>query len=281
MSTFEDDSQKAFMAFMLGSNRQPAEVYSAAGSSPTRGNTAKQQTRRHHALVKAFQQALTSWLSVDDQLLLVVGSIENLRRRCYLTNRMLVEESSNDENLFDSRPSWKECGYRSCNVHNTLPSDSLQDTLTDELLQHEKMSTAARRLMSQLSAEQDAVGRRLDDLLVFHVDHSLAIDNPCCDSHSGTLRAKMHETVEECQHLFLAAASEVFRKQLLVQQLLDSTNDSLLYNQQDDNSSGPWKRDKDARRTARKCADQWPRTSVSSPLFPYRHLLESILTRNS
>ena len=80
-----------------------------------------------------------------------------------------------------------------------------------DLLQHEKMLSTLRSLIANLAKIQDAMSRRLDELMLMQLEHGL--------HQLDSTRA---------QDVYQVLASELLRKQDLVQSILASSNDGLL-----------------------------------------------------
>jgi len=241
-----------------------------------------------YSIIQAFQKCLHQWLQTDDQLLQVVHSIANLRARCWYTSRAFKkwDDIENDEakqamgkNTIETR--WKCFGYH--DRHPTrwmLPRDDLDLALSDELVQHEKMMALLRRLLSDLDQLQQMLSRRLDEVVTFYLEEQTFLD----DSES-LLSA---ETMEECQQLFTATASELFRKQVLAQKVFDSTRDSLLCPDETNlsytNTTRPHAsmtvadEQETPRGIAKTCADDWHRSCDQSHLEPFGKLFEKILS---
>jgi len=182
-----------------------------------------------------------------------------------------------------------------------LTVEDLELTLTYELLQHEKMTSLCRRLMSQLAQEQDAMGRRLDELMMVAMaasaaDFSVDVDKALVDDDED-YRLSVVSKEEECRQLYMATSRELYRKQILAQRLFDSIDDSTLslyyysdhLGEDSDDATRLPSTDDDAglatattanespRRVARKCADQWSRDCKKSELFEYSTLLKRLV----
>lgn len=246
MSDYEAQ-RKAFEAFMLGGKKAPVPTTPSPRVSPSipspRTSSARTPQKRLSAAVAAFEGRVKDWIAVDDHLYVVFQSIANLRERLAITSRCLA--SLEDE---PSITEWKQFGYRPV---VRLTREDLELTLDDELLQHEKMMVEARRAVSQMAEDQEALGRRLDELL--------AMDE-------GT------ESVEECRQLAASMAGELYRKQTLADDVLVSADDSLFGGYADGDGEG-------SLRAARRCVSRWPRSHKDSNLRDHVELLQSILQK--
>ncbi|GKY91868.1 hypothetical protein MPSEU_000158400 [Mayamaea pseudoterrestris] len=282
----DDEQRKAFQAFMLGGNKQALQQSpSPLQSSPSPLTSPSTNKKRNHAAFRRkYASALAAfdscfckhWLDADDQLLACVGSIANLRQRIFVSSRALVLQKAEDANREDDqdlrmRTCYKSHGYRqvvsssssSSSSNYCLSRGDLELTLTDELLQHERMTSLARRLISSLHQDQETLGRRLEELLLMlHLDEEPATE--------------FAAMLDERRQLYLATSHELYRKQRLLQQLFDSISDDMLFQEgleANDNDASP-------RRVAKQIAKVWSRLSSTSHLYCYKELIEKLDVRN-
>lgn len=260
---------------------------------------------------RAYQRTLYEWLETDNQLERVVDSVHNLRKRCWNTSKSLAmmmmgrEEEKRQEGEFYgncvSIHHWKNYGYRAFStglgsgyggLTGSLTIDDLQVTLTDELVQHEKMMSLCRKLLSQLAQNQEAMGRRLDEIMILEMD-TIMTDyydrqeeedyDDCSVDMNGLMKG------EECRQLYAATARELYRKQTMAQSLFDSVDGSLLlyyYSESelgDSNDKGGRQElsssvsgSSSSRRVADKCAKQWSRNCDKSELNEYSTYLNDL-----
>ena len=87
-----------------------------------------------------------------------------------------------------------------------------------DLEQHEKMLAGLRRLLSALSEVQEALGRKLDELMGLHWG--------CCEDvdlrseHSSSSSIPMQTLVDEASLVYHQLAMELYRKQGLVKGII-------------------------------------------------------------
>jgi hypothetical protein len=140
--------------------------------------------------------------------------------------------------------------------------------LSHDLIQHEKMMAGARTLLSSLSDAQESLARRLDEWMLHDMDtlymiESLGDDSAEEASSSSSLETVMRAT-DKLQNVFCSLALELYRKQLLIQSLLDAVNDDLLVRNDDEEEEMDVGTNVNPRRVAEKCLREWPRGSKES-----------------
>ena len=186
----------------------------------------KKVEKKYWQIINAIQGTLErDWLQVDDNLERVVSSISNLRRRIYLESRQLCKMKTN------VTKTWNGCGYRA-NHESGVTIDDVELALSHDLLQHEKMMAGARMLLSSLSEAQEALARRLDELFLHHMDTVNVIQSMGCETPPSLL--VVMAAVDKLQQVFTSLALELYRKQVLVQTILDAVNDNLLARDEDE-----------------------------------------------
>ena len=216
-----DFDHQAYMEYMLG-GKVPATPSPIKSSTPKHSSTKKKQG----SVFRAFQGRLEEWKDLDGQLEQVVGSISNLRDR-------IVWECLEKRN--DEEKEWAGYGFRSSSC--CLSKEDVESALTHDLLQHERMLSGARGLISSLARVQDALGRRLDEWMMMELE----------DPQGGG------ERLDECQQVYSLLAQELYRKQELVQHLLDSCHDGLLLG----NEEQVFRKGGSPQTVARRCVEQW------------------------
>jgi hypothetical protein len=223
MTTGDFDHQ-AYMEYMLG-GKVPATP------SPIKSSTPKEKKQSStRSVFRAFQGRLEEWKDLDGQLEQVVGSIANLRDR--IVWEFCVEKQQNDK----EEKEWAGYGFRSSSCC-CLSKEDVELALTHDLLQHERMLSGARGLISSLARVQDALGRRLDEWMMMELE----------DPQGGG------ERLNECQQVYSLLAQELYRKQELVQQLLDSCHDGMLVG----NEELVFRKGGSPQTIARRCVEQW------------------------
>jgi len=256
--------------------------------------TQRQKIRKKYwQIIKAFQKTLhDDWLDTDDHMGEVMGSIVNLRERIYVSSTYLYSDNGNAKDTVDvpamavtSISQEKTHGYRARQVtvndsnKRVLPvlgflgKDDLELAQFHALLQHEKMLTGARRLISSLNQSEESLGRRWEELMSFHLNvqellHTSRDDELVDQELSVSLSVFGAGIVEWARRVYTELAEELYRKQRLVQLVLDSAaSDDLLYHENDggilldDGADAPLK-------VAKQCHIKWTR----------RPSLETLLT---
>lgn len=266
--------QAAFAAFMLGGSAAATAPLPSPGAAADRD---RRTARTFARLRRAFALSLRDWLDLDGQALEVVRSVANLRERLWLSSRALAaaEDRQSDSAAAVAGADWRRHGYRGgtapsrgAGAHLTVAD--LRLTLSDELRQHERMLALARRTVAALGPEQDSLGRRLEDLLLWAEQ---AHSNDTDSGAAGNLLQSAVEfavQIETYRQVFVAASQELYRKQLLLQEVLDSVHDGLLYGATCDSLENRDVEPSDSpKQVARRCADVWPRSSPQSCLYLY------------
>jgi hypothetical protein len=315
----EEAMRASFAAFMLHGKQNVNSSSQVPSSSPPPQSPQSPQShasttafakviRKYKPITNAFHGTLVrDWLEVDDNLGQVMHSISNLRERCWLTSRLVVkqEQSRNrssrsmlrnnrsDRNVISdptvisdpniiSKPSWKGHGFRVDPQKTALAGDDLELALSHDLLQHERMMAGARKLIHSLGEAQEALGRRLDELLLHHMETYRYLDESITPEVFLAFEG-IAIKVDQCQQLYSLSSKELYRKQSLAALVFDSVQDDLLFREKvvfRYNSGGGGGDGDDAARSpralAQRVADQWPRTHRESHLHSSAVLLRNV-----
>ena len=213
----------------------------------------------------------TEWLDIDDQLMAVVGSIDNIRSRLPMESRILRHIKDEDE--WEAKKEWDgyALGYSTRREHNfAMRVEDIRLAQGHDLEQHEKMLAGLRRLLSALSEVQDALGRKLDELMGHHWECSddVGIQGAVDPQNMSTI--SLQTLVDEASLVYNQLAMELYRKQGLVQELLDSVNDDMIAGEERSSRGLGLEGDEElgggrsSRKTASSCARVWPRDSDQS-----------------
>jgi hypothetical protein len=235
-------------------------------------------------IVKAFSQAMIEWIEIDDQIGNIMQSVTNLRERIWHTSQLLNVMATAETVTSTMTSSWKQGGYRSDrSCHLVLQAKDLQLTVDHNLQHHERMIREMRHLISSENNIQEKLSRRFDELYradVFELGVKSNLNRSC-----DTMELL---SVEFCQILLVSMAKELYRKQCLVLQILNtSTVDSLL-STEDRNVTTMLPSTKNTttetndpirnpRLVAQRCSSQWSWSSKSSYLFVYVKQIKEIL----
>jgi hypothetical protein len=159
--------------------------------------------------------------------------------------------SSGDDGTKKIDSSWKTFGFRhqpppqqpqNCGsfegIGVFLEVHDLELALSHELLQHEQMLSLARTLLFSLSTTLDTMSRRFDEWIVWELDVATAAAASALVSTSTSTSTRMtrHEklsafassnpipslSVTDAQNAYVFLGQDLYRKQGLVQQVLDT-----------------------------------------------------------
>jgi hypothetical protein len=259
--------------------------------TPTSGKEGQQlqlvSSSSYTLLQKAFVQSMMEWIDMDDQLYNIIQSVINLRERIWSTSQLLEKSSS-----FIDAPgtgtstvssSWKQYGYRnyghSSVSPNFLNANDLQCTIDHNLQHHERMIREIRSILSLMNVLQEKMSRRYDELY-----QTSCMDIPMYERRGGNIASFL--SLNDCETLLLSMARELYRKQILALQIINSsTVDGLLSTEDiatfttqtvridrtvEDATLHP-------RDLAQKCSLLWPWTSRESYLWLHRNRIQEIL----
>ena len=198
----------------------------------------KKAERKYWQILKAFQGTLQrSWLDTDHHLGDIVSSIANLRVRIGVAAAAQLEEGI---------PEWHGCGYRS-HRNGALQRNDMEMTLSHNLRQHEKMLGGLRTVVSSLANAQEILGRRLEEMVLFHQETTtLQEEEDQVTSRNNNNKADDNVPhtwddwaviVNRMERVYTMLAVELYRKQRMVQRVLDSSRDDLLSDPNDDNNN--------------------------------------------
>lgn len=266
----------------------------------------QQYQRKLASIVKAFAGTLQrDWLEVDETLGNVMSSVAHLRHRIALEQRQVVlqlEQTSNqqynnhnqDDDKEEEEDDWKTWGFhehgRDAGVALTLADVHM--ALSRDLLQHESVCSTARKLLASLAQTQDALGRRLDEMMQFEMNHGgggvvvvggeIHEADGSATTTTSSSSSKCAAVVASCQQIYSSLALELFRKQRLVHQVLETVHDGMLFtnvSRKDDGTVGDGKnavqfnfveesktfttKEEDPMRVAERCVQHWPLTRQS------------------
>jgi len=259
--------QAEFERFMLGEqdNTTPkSTVKSISSSTPlsplTPSHIIKNAEKKYWNFLRTFQSILQrDWLRVDDNLGQLMESISNLRQRIYWESQQIkeIKERKNHFSMKELRnKSWTlNCSSRQGKVY--LLKQDIKLALSHDLRQHELMMSGVRSLISNLNQAQETLGRRLEEMLI----HDMHLREEDFD-----VNPKLPGMIITMEHIYHCLAEELYRKQMLTIQVLESSNNHLFiapncidyYQQSIDN------RQQNPRTIAHSCKQKWSRASKHS-----------------
>jgi hypothetical protein len=207
-------------------------------------------TKAIRPIFKAFQGRIRDWDDANEQSGLVLGSIRHLRDRIgwesdHLRNVGGAAPSSSSSSSSSTEPPWNGWGFReSASSNYAIQVDDVELALHHDLLQHERMLGALRGLLSSMALATDAMGRRLDEWMIARLQS---------DGDGGGAAPPPGATMEAAQGVYSFLSEELYRKQVLVQEVLDSCHDGLV----DPESKDTYRRG-DPRQVAGNACKEWP-----------------------
>jgi hypothetical protein len=280
----EDAMRQAFAEFMISGKKNTKANSSPVApthrttppATPTDTTVALRQQhtafkkleRKYWQIYGAFQGSLKrDWLDVDDNLGQVMDSIATLRDRIPLESRYIEKKQQ------ETRKEWQRYGFRNAGSRASLTVDDVQMALSHDLMQHEKMMAGARTLLASLAQAQEALGRRLEELMLQTLDMTQFVQvSESLDDRTRSSFESLLARTEVAQEVFSCLALELCRKQELVQDVLDAFQDDLIKPESDE-----WDAELDGKSiaVAERCSKHWPRHSKHSQIQP--RLLETVL----
>ena len=264
--------QQSFQEFMLGTPRSmksnPSTITSTPSSNLSQARTPssvasaqrkkmlRQCDQKLHSFVELFRG---EWLETDTTLLQLVQSLAHLRERCYKESLMITQE-------FDNIAISKEERY---SKGNYLSKEDVELALSNDLRKHEHTLSNIRKLMMSLQLTQEALGRRLDDILAFQNTNWAFMEEIRAERRYEDLLQRLLF----CELLYPVLADELYRKQRFVEELLESSNDTLLL-------PGNGISDKDGSvGTARRISLRWSRAHKDSHLASCGEIINGLFQK--
>lgn len=261
-------TSQEILDFMLGKKgggggEGKSNTHEAITLLQTPTSTPKSATKKVRSVAAAFAKCMADWLDTDDTAYEVMQSIANLRERIWHISKQLASMK-----LSAKQAEWKRNGYRNIDDDNELLNiDDLELALHHDVLQHERMLTSLRKILSAMAQEQEALGRRLDEF--YKLD----------EANTQTIQVSFL-SLEDCQVLFTATASELYRKQIMTEKVLNSVDDRLLY-REDADDDGSSVIDESPRRLAQRCSEHWSRTHKDCCLLEFADVLKKLEQSNA
>lgn len=220
-------------------------------------------------------------LETDDKLELVLHSIANLRERIWQTSRLISKsipkirmknsvmfnQDNNNKIGGMTKQQVVGLGYRSrksCQKNDSdcagLNWNDLQLALDHDLIQHEKMMVNVRKLLSSMGQGVESLGRRLSEMIQYDYD----------------------DDVLGCHNLYIDTSKELYRKQVLAYQILNSCNDTILYSDKlDDENNIVDEITSSSRYVAQRCYERWSRRdNKRSYLHQSTMILDQLMQNN-
>lgn len=240
----------------------------------------KKAERKYWQNFNAFRTTLErDWIGVDNNLEEVLESVNNTWSRLPKECRLL-------DALHEETREWVGYGYTQTGTGGLDPDD-IRLALQHDLFQHEKMMRGIRTLLAALNESQDSLGRRVDELMLHHMQ-SVWLCNEMEPGVMGNGPSASFATtvsmVAYIQDLLSILSMELNRKQRLAREVLDIANDNLLCGTDDrydldGENYGLGEMVKSPRRVVTACCTNWPLGSKAS--FVDENLLNFVLQGGS
>jgi len=244
---------------------------SSSISTPSTSSTKQKskEKKRYYQLIHSFNDKVThTWIYIDDQILTVLQNVLSIRSRLPLEWKVLHSShlKTDDVNPQDDDDSgedeWKQHGLQG-KLKETpysfhLHASDVQLALSHDMTQHEKMLSAIRTLMTNLSECHEALGRVVDTLWKFHLDTQDRIEED--EKEDAEEDGEMQNMVDSITEVYQMLSSELYRKQLLIPSILESTQDEILGIEKGKITEGSRK----GLQSARECCKSWDRNSEES-----------------
>ena len=217
---------EAYQQFMLAGKVARTPVASPATSNSNNNKLKKRQqdVKQYHFLWQKFRKTVENeWLFYDKELERVLESMLNVRGRLPIEHKML--QTSSEYSMLPSRVDevWKLHGFRS--IRNDVPScfgylnvSDVRKSYNHDLLQHEKLFKMLRKFIKKMFDAQTTLTRNFDELIRHHLHFIENVDNEemiLCNSNGD-------EIVDNATEFYSALSRDLFRKQQLVDSLLEA-----------------------------------------------------------
>lgn len=239
--------------------------------------TQKKAVRKYWQIFNAFQTTLErDWIGADSNLEEVLESVNNIWSRFPKECRLL-------DTLHEDTREWVGYGYTQV---GGLDLDDIRLALQHDLFQHEKMMRGIRTLLAALNEAQDSLGRRVNELMLHHMQSVWLFDQiepgAMRDGPSASFAATV-SMVANIQDLLFMLAMELNLKQRLALEVFDMANDNLLRgkDERDDFNSDSYTDEmvESPRRVIAACCTNWPLGSKAS--FVDENCLNFVLESDS
>ena len=234
MALSPTDPQQAYRDFML--QGRGAVTPTTTSSSTSRTCSPRSPSKKTQSILQAFYKTLEQdWWGIDNVLCQVVASIAELRQRGQVVQRQQQQQHL-AHHVEGAAPGWNTTTNNNNNhhhYHQYLTNDDLELAQCHGIRKHEKALYNLRSLLAQLGQTQDALARRLADVLT-----ELTTDDDDEQQQQQRYMTRLYQT----------AALDLYQKQTWGQELL--------------NPHGEWT---EQARLAKTIAAQWSRSHSKSP----------------
>lgn len=248
----------------LPSNTPPSNQKQKIVSTQRIINEAKRTRQRYHQIQTKFRTCLNNgWLGTDDQLKQIVHLISTIRNRLpsesiMLNNYREVRQRPKKEwSHHSNHNSFLLCSDCDLGKRRTnIPLSSKSKVTTDkscylmekdvklafshDIFQQEKMLEGLRKMLRMMSEDTESLSRILDEVMKHDTDAmiesnviSSAYITPNHNNPMGT-RSNYHDLFNDVNNIptllediFTSLSLELYRKQSMAQNIIDSMNDNL------------------------------------------------------
>jgi len=258
MSEDHHAAMQAYQEYMLSGKlpTTPIKSLPAEGSSPLArkdlffspqespdSKGLKRVDKRMNQLIKIYATILQNeWLHTDEQLQAVISAILNIRQRLPIEHKMVLDHETNVKSDLDKNykppyirqnESTKDLVWHPSTGFLTL--DDVELALEHDLAQHEKMMGHVRKLLKQLYAANEALGRHFENIMQHQNDNWETIQKALQEQPLEGPMERMVNNVDRASRILLMLSNELYRKQVMAQSVLD-TLDGLICAGQDYNN---------------------------------------------
>ena len=218
-------------------------IGSSISTSSTSSSATKQKSKekkRYYQLLHSFNDKVThTWIHIDDQILTVLQNVVSIRSRLPLEWKVLHSSHLKTDDVnpqaddYDrDEEEWKQHGLQG-KLKETpfsfhLHTSDVQLALNHDMIQHEKMIAALRTFMTNLSECHEALSRVVDTLWKFYLDCIQDRIEEDGEKDNKEDDGDMQNMVDNVTEVYQMLSSELYRKQKLIPQILESTQDEIL-----------------------------------------------------
>ena len=231
-SSKKNKKKKSGRGSSQGVESFPAPSMTSSSSSQKKRRKKKQVD----PILKVIQSKVQEWKDMDDQIEAVIDSIANLRFRIWCESCRIIQQKYGSHDGTRKKEEWKQYGLR-CSSYNVggrcgssgdyLLLEDVELALNYDLLQHERMVAGVRQLMSALGQIFESIGRRLDEWMRIECEEGYSEYGDDWGG-GGAIGGEGLQLMVQDVYQFLS--DELYRKQMLVKNILDTCHDGLIQN---------------------------------------------------
>lgn len=276
-NTNSDDAMRlAFEQFMMSGRGGPnnnSNNYESITTASTKHELMTQNrfNQQMYANIKRYWQIFRNfantvqkeWLDLDDEAYRVIQAVSEVRNRLSMEAGL---ELKFQDAMIQKHP-WARHGHAFNFSQINIQRQDVELALSHDLEQHEKMMVGLRSLFSKWSECHESLMRQTDVMMMHHFD--CRKDDYHDVTFSTTSLENAASLTEVMTNMLKMLSLELYRKQSLVQMILETANDNLVIQDEDKrrwrkrhyhHENESWE-DLSPVELAKRCCRQWPRTS--------------------